>query len=90
MPLFLSLVSLIIAFKLNKQLLSSILLVEQLKVYFESCKWFYNEFVNTYLALPTLNAGRTMFEQYEKRVLELHGPTLLVESVSKTYNIENT
>ena len=89
MPLFLSLVSLIIAFKLNKQLLSSILLVEQLKVYFESCKWFYNESVNTYLALPTLNTGRTMFEQYEKRVLELHGPTSLVESVSKTYNIEN-
>jgi len=37
------------------------------------------------LALPVLVIGRTMFEQYEKRVLELNGPDFLTRSIGQTY-----
>lgn len=43
---------------------------------FFECKWFYNEFINGYFALPTLVLSRHYFEQYEKRQLELNGPLL--------------
>jgi len=45
---------------------------------FFECKWFYNEVVNGYVALPTLVLGRHLFEQYEKTVLEQSGPLALV------------
>lgn len=80
-PLLLSAVSLVIAFYLNKQTLSTFFYIDQIKTYLENCKWFYNESVNTYLALPILVVGRTMFEQYEKGVLEVHGPSFLTESI---------
>ena len=43
---------------------------------FFECKWFYNEIVNGYLALPTLILSRHFFEQYEKRTLEFNGPLM--------------
>jgi NADH-ubiquinone oxidoreductase chain 5 len=43
------------------------------------CKWFYNEVVNGYVALPTLILSRHFFEQYEKLLLEKSGPLLYVE-----------
>lgn len=55
----------------------------QLKTYFENCKWFYNEILNTYLALPTTNVAKISFEQYEKRILEYHGPMFLVGFIKK-------
>lgn len=88
MPLLLSIVALTIAFRLNKQALSALVLINQITTYFENCKWFYNESVNTYLALPVLTIGRTMFEQYEKLVLEQHGPGFLVEKVVGTYSTQ--
>jgi hypothetical protein len=48
------------------------------KTYFETCKWFYNELVNGYVAINGLVSGRHFFEQYEKRLLEYHGPTFIV------------
>jgi len=88
MPLLLSIIALTIAFRLNKQALSALVLINQITTYFENCKWFYNESVNTYLALPVLTIGRTMFEQYEKLVLEQHGPGFLVEKVVGTYSTQ--
>ena len=45
---------------------------------FFECKWFYNEFINGYLALPTLILSRHFFDQYEKLVLEHNGPSSFV------------
>lgn len=59
------------------------LYTSQLKTYFENCKWFYNEILNTYLVLPSINVARISFEQYEKRVLEYHGPMFLVNIIKK-------
>jgi hypothetical protein len=51
------------------------------KTYFESCKLFYNEVVNGYLAINSLLSGRHFFEQYEKRALEYHGPSFVAKLI---------
>jgi len=50
------------------------------------CKWFYNELVNSYLALPTLIISRHFFDQYEKRGLELNGPLNFVNFINSNLN----
>jgi len=50
---------------------------------FFECKWFYNEVVNGYIALPTLVLGRHFFEQYEKLLLEYNGPVAFTNAVYK-------
>lgn len=82
-PVFTSLVSFFIAIKLSKQLDSATVYVYQIKTYFETCKWFYNETLNSYLVIPVLNVARVSFEQHEKRVLEYHGPLFLVNTIKK-------
>jgi hypothetical protein len=57
-------------------------LVSSAKTYFESCKLFYNETVNGYIATGGLFSGRHLFEQYEKRVLEYHGPSFVISVIS--------
>lgn len=54
---------------------------------FFECKWFYNEVVNGYLALPALIISRHIFEQHEKITLEQNGPILAVNLLSKLYKI---
>lgn len=41
------------------------------------CKWFYNEIINGYIALPVLILSRHYFEQYEKYLLEYNGPLFI-------------
>jgi hypothetical protein len=81
-PLLLSVVSFYVAVKLSFQY-KDLIYTQQIKTFFETCKWFYNELVNNYVALPVLKAGRYVFDQYEKRVLEQHGPLFIVSSVNK-------
>jgi NADH-ubiquinone oxidoreductase chain 5 len=50
---------------------------------FFECKWFYNELTTGYIALPTLWAGRQVFEQYEKGVLEAGGPLFFSHLLNK-------
>jgi NADH-ubiquinone oxidoreductase chain 5 len=45
------------------------------------CKWFYNEVVNFYIALPVLKYGRHAFEQIEKGVFEAVGPLYFYEVI---------
>jgi len=52
---------------------------------FFECKWFYNEVVNGYIALPTLVISRHIFEQYEKIILEQNGPILAASLLGKLY-----
>jgi proton-translocating NADH-quinone oxidoreductase chain L len=59
--------------------------LETTRVYFEVGKWFYNESINRYIALPGLVVGRHFFEQYEKRVLEYYGPGYCVLLLQKLY-----
>lgn len=80
MPVLTGVVSFIIAFKLNTQLTKTLVYISQIKVYFENCKWFYNEIINIFLVLPILNTGKTFFEQYEKRVLEFYGPLSIIKA----------
>jgi ABC-type tungstate transport system substrate-binding protein len=54
---------------------------------FFECKWFYNEVVNGYIALPTLVISRHIFEQHEKIVLEQNGPILAANLVGKLYKM---
>jgi NADH-ubiquinone oxidoreductase chain 5 len=54
---------------------------------FFECKWFYNEFVNGYLALPILVMSRHLFEQHEKIMLEQNGPLAAVNLLSKVNKI---
>lgn len=54
---------------------------------FFECKWFYNEVINGYLALPTLVISRHIFEQYEKIMLEQNGPILAASLVSRFYKM---
>ena len=42
-------------------------------------KWFFNEIINSYLSVPTLILGRHFYEQYEKTVLEKHGPLFVIK-----------
>jgi proton-translocating NADH-quinone oxidoreductase chain L len=77
MPVVTGIISLIISFLLNTKYNYAVY-SSQLKIYFESCKWFYNELVNIFLSNYTLTIGRVFFEQYEKRVLELYGPLSIV------------
>jgi NADH-ubiquinone oxidoreductase chain 5 len=61
----------------------SLIYTMQLKTYFENCKWFYNEIVNVYLVTSTFTIARISFDQYEKRVLDYHGPLFLVNTIKK-------
>lgn len=81
-PLLLSIIAFIIALLLNKQF-ADIVYSQSIKTNFEVCKWYYNEILNNYLALPTFNISRYVFDQYEKRVLEQHGPAFIVKLVQK-------
>jgi len=81
-PVLTGFTSFVVALLLSKNNIS-LLHTEQLKTYLESCKWFYNEILNTYLVLPTTNISRISFEQYEKRALEYHGPMFLVNTIKK-------
>jgi len=49
---------------------------------FFECKWFYNEILNGYLAIPVLLFSRHSFEQHEKRFLELNGPIFLIKTIT--------
>lgn len=84
MPVFTSVISFLVAMFLTKNN-NQFVYVIQIKTYFENCKWFYNEILNTYLVLITLSIARVTFEQYEKRVLEYHGPLFLVNSIKKFF-----
>lgn len=55
------------------------------KVFFESCKWYYNEILNYYISFPTLFLGRHYFEQYEKSSLELNGPLFVAGMLRKVF-----
>ena len=46
------------------------------------CKWFYNELVNGYIAIPSLVMSRHYFEQYEKINLEYNGPLFITEVIN--------
>jgi NADH-ubiquinone oxidoreductase chain 5 len=81
-PLIISSVALIISIKLNNQSICTIY-TYQISTFFESCKWYYNESLNNYIALPVLKIGRYVFEQYEKQILEQHGPLFIVKSVTQ-------
>lgn len=82
LPVATGVVSFVIALFLSQN--NALLLhTSQIKTYFENCKWFYNEVLNTYLVLPTTSFARVAFEQYEKRVLEYHGPMFLVNTIKK-------
>jgi NADH-ubiquinone oxidoreductase chain 5 len=50
---------------------------------FFECKWFYNEVINGYVALPILVVSRHLFEQYEKVALEQNGPLFMANLVSR-------
>jgi hypothetical protein len=76
-PVLTSALALLIALKTVPQG-RNISYISATKLYFESCKWFYNEILNGYIALGALHAGRHYFEQYEKRGLELNGPVFFV------------
>ena len=54
---------------------------------FFECKWFYNEIINGYLAVPSLIISRHIFEQHEKIMLEQNGPLLLSGLIQKAYRI---
>jgi hypothetical protein len=54
---------------------------------FFECKWFYNEIVNGYVALPVLIMSRHVFEQHEKIVLEQNGPILAANLINKFYRM---
>lgn len=54
---------------------------------FFECKWFYNEVVNGYLAVPTLIISRHIFEQHEKIMLEQNGPILAANLISRLYKM---
>jgi len=88
-PLLLSLIALCLALILSIQSLASITYVINSKTFFESCKWFYNETINYYLSLPTIISGRHFFEQYEKRILELHGPAFIVSLIELSSSNKN-
>jgi hypothetical protein len=83
-PVLTSLLAFFTAVKLT--LNYNVSFIYQTKTYFETCKWFYNEVLNQYFALPSLFYGRHGFEQLEKRNLELNGPLLLTNSVVKLYS----
>lgn len=72
-----------VAIFLSKNGVVSLIHTAQLKTYFESCKWFYNEIVNAYLVLSVFTVARISFEQYEKRALDYHGPIFLVNVIKK-------
>ena len=84
-PVLTGLVAFVIALNLSSQSSSTIIYTFQIKIYLESCKWFYNETLNTVLVIPTANLGRAVFEQYEKSLLERHGPIFLVSTIKKLY-----
>lgn len=53
---------------------------------FFECKWFYNEVINGCFTVPALVAGRHVFEQHEKIVLEQNGPIFVVVAVKALFN----
>lgn len=82
-PLITGAVALLLALYLSNQSNASLVYTYQMGTYLESCKWFYNEILNAGLVVPTLNLGRTVFEQYEKSLLERHGPMFLVTTIKR-------
>jgi ABC-type tungstate transport system substrate-binding protein len=54
---------------------------------FFECKWFYNEVINGYFALPTLVISRHIFEQHEKIMLEQNGPIAVVNLAKDFYRV---
>jgi NADH-ubiquinone oxidoreductase chain 5 len=84
-PLFLSIISFYIALLLNKKSIN-LTYVNTLETNFEMCKWYFNEILNNYLALPILISSRYIFEQYEKRILDNHGPIFFINLVKRTIN----
>ena len=48
----------------------------------EAYRFYYNEVVNRYISLPTLNIARYSFEQWEKGILENYGPAAIVRLTS--------
>lgn len=84
-PVLTGIVAFILALNLSGQFGTMLVYTSQIKTYLESCKWFYNEALNTGLVLPVLVLGRTVFEQYEKNLLERHGPVFLVSTIKKFY-----
>jgi proton-translocating NADH-quinone oxidoreductase chain L len=54
-----------------------------LKLWLFECKWFYNEFVNFQVVLPTIKYGRHTFEQVEKSTLENLGPLFFYNGARK-------
>jgi NADH:ubiquinone oxidoreductase subunit 5 (subunit L)/multisubunit Na+/H+ antiporter MnhA subunit len=53
---------------------------------FFECKWFYNEVINGCFTLPVLIAGRHVFEQHEKIMLEQNGPIFVVIAIKALFN----
>jgi hypothetical protein len=83
-PFITSIFATLVTLWLNFQ--NNVIFIQQSKTYFEACKWFYNECLNSYIAIPSLFYGQHLFNQVEKRNLELNGPILLTESISTAYN----
>jgi proton-translocating NADH-quinone oxidoreductase chain L len=82
-PVLTGIVAFVLALHLSSQTNTSMVYTYQLRTHLESCKWFYNEAINVGLVLPTLRLGRTVFEQYEKGLLERHGPVFLVGTIKR-------
>lgn len=83
-PLFGSLVSLYITIYFNSATcVNQYQLTQSSVTYFELSKWLYNEIINFYLSIYTIYISRHVFEQYEKRSLEFHGPLFITSSISR-------
>lgn len=83
-PLFGSLVSLYVTIYFNSKIfVNQYQLIQSSVNYFELSKWLYNEIINSYLSIYTIYISRHVFEQYEKRSLEFHGPLFMTSSISR-------
>lgn len=80
LPVITGLISFFISFNIN-YISKNIIYTNQINIWFENCKWFYNEIINIFLVNSTLNLGRIVFEQYEKRFLELQGPLSIINFI---------
>lgn len=83
-PTLTSLIAFFVAVKLTQS--HTLIFIFHSKTYFEMSKWFYNELLNHYFALPSLCYARHSFEQIEKRNLELNGPLLFCEKILTLYS----
>jgi hypothetical protein len=53
-------------------------------------KWLYNELINSFVVLHTLNLSRHFFEQYDKLLIEYNGPLFFQAIYTKAhYNFNN-